>query len=138
LFDELYHLSRFSHVPRQRFLTSNSDQFSFSGFNRIADCLHVLNALMIWPTQPYAIDLGRSNHLLDRFESPRIADTKLSSPRGSCFGVRRVWTVDTKHVRIANPAPRFKMKLRHESATDESDSEFVRHVVLILLILKIL
>jgi hypothetical protein len=67
---------------------------------------------MIWTTQPDAIDLRSSNHLLNRFERSRIADTKLSSLGGSCLGVRRVWTVHTKHIRIANAAPGFKMKLR--------------------------
>jgi hypothetical protein len=32
------------------------------------------------------------------------------------------------HIGVANSAPRFKMKLRHESAADESDSEFSVHV----------
>jgi hypothetical protein len=35
---------------------------------------------------------------------------------------RRVWTVHTKHIRIANATPGFKEKLRDEAAADEADS----------------
>jgi len=38
--------------------------------------------------------------------------------------MRRVWTVDAKHIRITNATPSFEMKLRHEAAADESDSQF--------------
>ena len=78
---------------------------------------------MIWTAQPDAIDLRSGNHLLNRLERSRPADTKLSSFGGCCFGMRSVWTVHTKHIRIANSAPGFKMKLRHESAADESYSQ---------------
>jgi hypothetical protein len=92
--------------------------------DRIADCLHVLHTQVVWTTQPHAIDLRSSNHLLDRIETPCVADAKLSSPGGSDFSVRRVWTVHTKHIRIANATPGFKVKLRDEAAADEADSQF--------------
>src|SRR5688572_1187689 len=76
LFDELDHASCLTYVTGQRLFTGNSDQVAFSGFNHIADCLHVLHTCMIWTAQPYAIDLRSSNHLFNRFENPRIADTK--------------------------------------------------------------
>src|SRR6185503_10113572 len=56
LLNQLDHLSRFGDVTGQRFLTGNSDQLPFSGFNRIADGLHVLHTLMIWATKPQAIN----------------------------------------------------------------------------------
>jgi len=34
---------------------------------------------MIWTAQPHTIDLGSSNHLLNRSEPSRIAETKLSN-----------------------------------------------------------
>src|SRR5262245_25087488 len=79
---------------------------------------------MIWTTQPHAIDLRSRNHLLDGLESSRIADALLSRSGGCGLSVRRVWTVHTKHIRIANATPGFEVKLRHETAADESDSQF--------------
>src|SRR5260370_21352252 len=127
----LYHLNhptRLSHVASQRLLASNADQLPFSGLDRIADGLHMLQAQMVWRAKPEAVYLRRGNHLFNRIECPGVTHAKPAGVIGCRISMLAVPTVYPEHIGIAHANPRLNVKARYKSAADEAHSEpTVRH-----------
>src|SRR6266404_7079253 len=117
------HRTRLGHVASERLFASNADQFAFSGLDRIADDLHMLQAQMVWRAKPEAVYLRRGNHLFNRIECPGVTYTKPAGEIGCRFSMSVVWAVYAEHISIADADPGLNVKARHKSAADESNSE---------------
>ena len=58
--------------------TSDADELTFAGLNRVTNGLHVLETKMIWPTEPNTINLRRRDHFLNRIERLCIPDAEVA------------------------------------------------------------
>src|SRR6266699_2710056 len=117
------HRTRLGHVASERLFASNADQFAFSGLDRIADDLHMLQAQMVWRAKPEAVYLRSRNHLFNGIECSGVAHTQLSGEIGGLFCMPMVGAVYAEHISIAHADPRLNVKACHESAADESNPE---------------
>src|SRR5258705_8478425 len=124
--NHINHTTRLSHVASERLFAGNADQFAFSGLDRIADDLHMLQAQMVWRAKPEAVYLRRGNHLFNRIECPGVTYTKSADEIGCRFSMSVVWAVYPEHISIADADPGLNVKARHKSAADESNSESFR------------
>src|SRR4030081_2236345 len=78
---------------------------------------------MVWRAKPEAVYLRRSNHLVNRIESPRVTHAKPAGKIGGRLSMLAVWAVHAEDISIADANPRLNVKARYKSTTDESHSE---------------
>src|SRR5205085_9625249 len=72
---------------------------------------------------PDAVDLGCSDHLLDRREGACLADAERARERCRARGMLVVRAPDATDVGVPDAHPRLNVKAGDETAADEADSE---------------